>query len=124
VDQQKTTQTADYKPDSSAKCKKCGVLITKSSSYCHNCGETAPWTETKISNLQNLINTTFGLSRTDREVFNKNMVEIIKSTPMIELAIIRVKSILNRINKEKIPMLKTKMTDLLNEASKKRLFPK
>lgn len=71
----------------------------EASKFCDNCGKMYPWTETQIQVAAELIELAEKLTPNEKIDFNSNILELIKETPKVPIAQIKVKRIMDKIDK-------------------------
>jgi hypothetical protein len=90
--------------------------------YCHSCGRPYSWTEFKLQTARELVEELEGLSNDDRRILNQSLDELIADSPKVEVASVRFKKIMKNVGKESYDVVKTVLTDLISETTKKLLF--
>lgn len=60
-------------------------------SYCHNCGNPYPWTETRLSAAKELTDEAENLSKEEKEQLKSTFDDLVKETPKTPVAISKYK---------------------------------
>ncbi len=68
-------------------------------SYCHNCGEPYPWTESKIVTAVQIFAEFGDLSEEEKETIEQDINNIAKDIPQAELSAMRIKRIWEKYGK-------------------------
>jgi hypothetical protein len=119
------------------RCPKCNIEIRgyldrpgawtfanmKLPAYCHNCGSAYQWTETQLEAVHNLINGIEGISFEDKGILNRSIDELINDTLQTELAAIRFKKIMAKVDRETVDACKKMLLNIIGEAARKLLWP-
>ena len=81
-------------------------------SFCHNCGNPYPWTQSKILAAQELTNELEVLNFEEKEIMCKAIEGIVKDSPVAAVAAVRFKKMLSKIG---IPV-ENAFRDILDDA--------
>ena len=87
--------------------------------FCTNCGEPFPWTRQKMKALEKFAAEAESLSDEDRESLRQNAPLIATDNPMLEVAALRIKKIIEKLRAEAVPAARNILTALATEAAKK-----
>lgn len=91
--------------------------------FCPKCGVPFPWTEKKIEASKNLISEMSELTQEEKEIFSKNVDEIVRDTPETILSANRIKKLLPKLGKGIMKGVRDLIVDISSETAKKILFP-
>lgn len=92
--------------------------------FCPNCGNSYPWTETKIQAAQELAEELENISKEKKKIITRDIGEIVKDTPRTQLAAMRFKKILSRVsNPTIVEAFKKILVDIVSETAKKIIWP-
>lgn len=91
-------------------------------SFCHNCGKSFPWTESKIQAAQEFADELEELTKEDRELLKKSLPDLVRETPQSKIAESRFKRIMSKVGKESIESMRSILVDILSETIRKSLF--
>lgn len=92
-------------------------------SFCHNCGNPYPWTETGMRAARALIAESDKLSADEKAVLNGSLDDIVRDTPNTQVAVMRVKKFLPKAGKEIADGVRSIVIDIASETVKKLLWP-
>lgn len=108
------------------KCPNCKIEIQgdpiiedSAPNYCHNCGKPYPWTNTKIKVAQELIKELEELSNEDKSILTHSIDDIITDNLRTNLAIVRIKKVINRCTRLTGKILYKLFVDISSETAKK-----
>jgi hypothetical protein len=90
--------------------------------YCFNCGNPYPWTERKISGALELIKEEGELSNEEYQQFEKDLVELTKDSPKVQVASVRFKKVMGKVGNSIATGVREIVVDILSEAAKKALW--
>jgi hypothetical protein len=91
--------------------------------YCHNCGQSYPWTQRRLQTAKDLTDEFDELDEDDRAKLKASLDDLVTESPKTELAGTRFKKIAGKLGKESALAIKSVITDILSETAKKMLFP-
>ena len=91
-------------------------------SFCHQCGDTFPWTAIKIKSAKDLADDLSGLTEADVETLKETIDDLSADTPRTELAAHRYKKIVAKLGKDATRLLRSLVIEIATEAAKKALF--
>ena len=92
-------------------------------SFCHNCGNSYPWTKKVIDNAVELVALDDGLSREQKEIIQSTFPDLLIETPTTPVAIAKYKKYIGKAQKEIKNGLRQVLTDVVSEAAKKSIWP-
>jgi hypothetical protein len=92
-------------------------------SFCINCGNPYPWTESKLIAAHELANEVGDLNEEDRNILQTSIDDLVKDTPSSNVAAIRFKKIMQKVGPVVATMFREILIDVLSETAKKMLFP-
>jgi hypothetical protein len=92
-------------------------------SFCINCGQPFPWTESKLKAAHELAQEIENISEEDRDVLINSIDDLVKETPSSTLAATRFKKILKKSGPVVASAFREILIDILSEVAKKLLFP-
>jgi len=78
-----------------------GITTINTPSFCYNCGNPYPWTETRLQAAQDLINEIDELSEEEKEKFADSLPDVIADTPKTPLAATRFNKVLRHLHNSK-----------------------
>ena len=90
--------------------------------FCYNCGNPFPWTERKISGALELIKEGGDLSEEEYQQFEKDLVELTKDSPKVQVASVRFKKVMGKVGNSVASGVREIVVDVLSEAAKKALW--
>jgi hypothetical protein len=90
--------------------------------FCSDCGAAYPWTESSLRAAHNLAEEIEQLSEEDRNIITDSLDELVKETPQTEVAAIRVRKIMHKVDTETADALKRIIVDIVGEAAKKAIL--
>jgi hypothetical protein len=90
--------------------------------FCHNCGESYPWTKLKIDAARELTEELDELDAGEKEKLKKSLDDLVKETPKTELAKTRFKKVAKKLGKESYESLKGMVIEVISESVRKSLF--
>jgi hypothetical protein len=92
-------------------------------SFCINCGQSFPWTKSKLQAAHELAQEIENISDDDRLVLQNSINDLVKNTPSTPLAVTRFKKIMVKVGQTTASMFREILVDVLSEAAKKALLP-
>jgi hypothetical protein len=90
--------------------------------FCHECGKSYPWVETKIEAARELAKELEELTAEDKEILTKSINDIVIDSPRTTLGATRFKKIMAKVGKEGASALRTILIDIVSEAAKKQIW--
>lgn len=91
--------------------------------YCHSCGKSYPWTDIRLKAGKELISLMNELEESEKELLEKNLVDVITDTPRSTVAA----TIVQRVIKKATPLaqegFKQLFFDVSIEAAKRLIWP-
>lgn len=90
--------------------------------FCIACGESFPWTKSKIEATDALAKE-LDVNEEDRAVLAKSIDELVKDTPSSQVAAIRFKKIMIKIGETSGLMFREILINVISEAAKKTIWP-
>jgi len=90
--------------------------------FCHNCGQSYPWTQRKIESAKALADEFDDLSSSEREKLKQSLDDLYRDTPQTEVAAIRFKKIMAKVGQESYAAMKQIIIEVLSEAARKSIF--
>ena len=100
-----------------------GLAPYQPPAYCNSCGTAFPWTERKIHAAVELAKEIGELSAEDAEVFEASLPDIVRETPMTDVAAHRVRKVLSKTGREVASALRDIFVDIVSESAKKIIWP-
>jgi hypothetical protein len=88
--------------------------------YCHNCGESYPWTETKLKALEETISLMDELSIDEKQELMSSAKNITTNNPRSSLSALKIKKLSSKIGKELWSVAKEIIIGIGTEASLKQ----
>jgi len=92
-------------------------------SFCHNCGQSYPWTEARAQAARELaqeLQDANDISTDDKEALVQSIDEMVKDTPRAELAATRFNRILSKIGNSPVAKaLRNLVVDIASETARK-----
>ena len=92
-------------------------------SFCNNCGQPYPWTNSRLQAVHELAQELDILSDEDRNTLQKSIDDLVKDTPASTVATTKFKKIMDKIGRTTAGMFREILIDVLSEAAKKAIFP-
>lgn len=89
--------------------------------FCHECGQTYPWTDGRISAAKEMALEAEGLNVEERELLAASIDDIVRETPRTDLAVSRFKRLLAKAGHGTANALHKAAVDIASEAAKKSL---
>lgn len=90
-------------------------------SYCHACGQPYPWVEKKLRALEEALQLNEQLTVEEKQELLKDTKDIIANNPRTEVAVERIKRLLNKIGKGASDILYKLIIDIASETAKRML---
>ncbi len=90
--------------------------------FCHHCGKTYPWTDRWLQTSREMVNELDELAPPDREQFQRCLPDLVREGPATELAAVRVRKIMKKLNKETYELTRMVIDEQLSEPARKTLF--
>jgi len=90
--------------------------------FCHNCGKPYPWTDRWLKTTGELVAELDELQPADRELLQHCLGDLIRQGPPADLAAMRTRKLLKKLNKETFETVKSVTQELLSESARKTLF--
>lgn len=87
--------------------------------YCHQCGNSYPWTEAKLKAAEDLVDELDELTPEEREQLKGTFADLTKNGPQTEVAGIRFKKILAKVGNEAASLMRKLVVDIASETAKK-----
>ena len=72
----------------------------EASKFCDNCGEQFPWTKTQLEVAEELIDLADSLNPKEKTDLYSNIDELVKESPKVPVAQIKVKRLLSKVDKD------------------------
>lgn len=91
-------------------------------SYCHNCGDSFPWTNRSKEAATELINLSNDLNESEKTDFKESIEDLIKHTPKTSIALIKFKKYTAKAGGEIAKGLRDILIDLVSESVKKAIW--
>lgn len=88
-------------------------------SYCFNCGNPYPWTESALKSAQELLELEGVLSKEDLDYFNENKSSLIADTPNSKVVATKLKLFISKVSSSTGSVLKDIIVDVASESVKK-----
>ena len=66
--------------------------------FCDNCGNMYPWTASQIQVASELIELAENISQGEKDDFNSNILDLVRETPKVPVAQIKVKRLIGKID--------------------------
>lgn len=88
-------------------------------SYCYNCGNPYPWTESALEAAQELLILEDILSKDELNYFNENMSAIIIDTPKSKIIATKLKMFMDKASSTVVSTLKDIIVEIGSETAKK-----
>jgi hypothetical protein len=92
-------------------------------SFCIHCGYAFPWTKSRIEAANQLAKEMDKLNEKDREILQGSIDDMIKDTPLANVAVLRFKKIMAKIGQDAASMFRDILVDVLSETARKALWP-
>lgn len=117
-------------------CQNCNVAIRgnvlddfpdlhyKAPKFCANCGNSYPWTQSKLLAATELVHDIENISENDKAILVTSINDLVKNTPAASIATTRFKVIMAKVGSTTASMFKEILVDVLSEAARKAIFPK
>jgi hypothetical protein len=90
--------------------------------FCHNCGASFPWTETKIKAFQEYTEL-LDIPKEDKKVLEESISDIVISTETTPVSATKFKKILTKAGKNALEGAKEIVIDIISETAKKIIWP-
>ncbi|CAM4059525.1 DUF2321 domain-containing protein [Bacillus albus] len=91
--------------------------------YCHNCGQSYPWTEAALIAAKELAEEVEGLTPEEREILSQSIDDIVSNGPRTVVATTRFKKMTTKFGPGIATGFKDILVDLVSETVKKSLWP-
>ncbi|MGB3364909.1 MAG: DUF2321 domain-containing protein [Thermodesulfobacteriota bacterium] len=91
-------------------------------SYCHNCGNTYPWTQSKLEAAKEFADELDNINEEEKEKLKESLNDLVREGPRTKLAETRFKKIMMKTGKESLDAMKSILIDIVSETIKKSLF--
>jgi len=89
--------------------------------FCHSCGEAYPWTASKLEAAQELADELEGLNDEERALLKKGLEDLVRESPNMEVAGLRVKKVLKKVGTGGVEIVRSILVDVLSETARKAL---
>ncbi len=100
-----------------------GVFQYTPPSYCHNCGNSLPWTERKIKAAMELSIEEGKIDKEDSIVLEQSIKDIVRETPQTQVAASRFKKIMTKAGSSTAGAVRDILVDIVSETAKKIIWP-
>ena len=91
--------------------------------FCGKCGETYPWTETKIEAAREMALELEDLDQDDRDALAGSIDDLVRETPLTPAAATRSKRILGKVGQDAYEAFRKILVDVVSDAARKLLWP-
>lgn len=91
-------------------------------SFCHNCGNPYPWTESRIQAARELSDDLDKLTDEEKDALKKSIDDIIRDTPKTQAAAIRFKKLVAKAGEEAAVAFKQILMLMASEAAIKTIW--
>lgn len=91
-------------------------------SYCGNCGQSFPWTETALQSAVELLAEELQLSEEETAGLNESVSDAIRETPRATLGATRIRRLLQRAGEETVEAVRDILVGVLSEAMARTIF--
>jgi len=98
-----------------------GVPISFAPRYCHCCGRPFPWTERVMSAVRTAIRELTALNPYERDQLRRSIDHIIRDTPQTRSAVLRINTVLARIEDKAAASLRELFESIASDGVKKQL---
>lgn len=89
--------------------------------FCYACGHPFPWTERKLKAAVDLMKTGGRVSDAELEQFVEDLDELTKDSPMVPVAALRVKSLMDKVGNPAAKLAREVLEGLVSEAAMKTI---
>ncbi|MDQ6809187.1 MAG: DUF2321 domain-containing protein [Verrucomicrobiota bacterium] len=90
--------------------------------FCHNCGESYPWTKRRLEAAKELAEEFDNLDETEINKLKGALDDLVRETPKSEAAGLRFKKLMAKAGKESFGAMKKVLVDVVSETVKKSIF--
>lgn len=90
--------------------------------FCDNCGNPLPWTENKLKAAKELGELTDSLSAEEKVDLQSSIEDLVKDTPNVPVAQIKVKKYLTKAGKEITQGMRDILIDLVSETIRRTIW--
>ena len=90
--------------------------------FCDNCGNKYPWTETQLQVTRELIELADELNATEKEDLNLNIEELVKESPKVPVAQIKVKKLLSKVDKNISDGIHDALAEIISKTIQKNIW--
>lgn len=90
--------------------------------FCHNCGNSFPWTERKIAGAVELVEVGADLSPEEVQQFRSDLAELTKNSPKTQAASLRFRKVMTKVGASVASGVRDIVVDVLSEAAKKAIW--
>lgn len=89
--------------------------------YCHECGEPYPWTKSKLSVLNEMIELFDGLTTEEKEEMKESSKDISSDNPRTELGVLKIKKLTKQAGKGAWSLLENIIVQVASETAIKAM---
>lgn len=90
--------------------------------FCDNCGNKYPWTETQLQVTRELIELADQLNAAEKEDLNVNIEELVKESPKVPVAQIKVKKLLSKVDKNISDGIHDALAEIISDTIQKNIW--
>ena len=90
--------------------------------FCHDCGQSYPWTQSRLQAVKELANEIEQLNEKDKKILISSLDDLIVDTPRTQLAIHQFKKIAQKIGIESANTLKSILIHIVTQAAKEGIW--
>lgn len=90
--------------------------------FCHNCGNSYPWTKAGLESAKELAEEMEGLKPEERESLKKSLDDLVKDSPNTQVAALKFKKLMSKAGKTSANALKDILVNIISESAKKLIW--
>ncbi len=98
-----------------------GISHYSAPSFCHECGKPYPWTSRRLEAAKAYVQDLAALAPEERTQLAVSIDELVKDTPMAQVAAGRFKRLAAKAGKEAVSFLRDMLVDIASETAKKTM---
>jgi hypothetical protein len=92
--------------------------------FCYNCGAEFPWTQRATQAAIELAAESGELDAGEQQQFTESIYGVVKNTPRMQVAALRIVKILGKLRQPTINAIQTVLNGVLSEAAKRAIWPR
>jgi hypothetical protein len=96
--------------------------INQAPAFCHKCGASYPWTESRLSAAREYVRELDRLTENERGILERSLDDLLRDTPNTQVAALRFKTLTAKVGPAAIEVLKGILIEVVKESAKKAIW--